>query len=79
MIKLVATRPMTTCRQCVHLKSTVVEPGGNGLVIPVTIRVTISPIFTKLTILFLQQLLQEKTKSATDGVEMKWSEGCQEE
>jgi hypothetical protein len=40
----------------------VIEPGGNGLVIPVTIRVTIFPIFPELTILVLQQLLQEKTK-----------------
>jgi len=40
----------------------VIEPGGNGLVIPVTIRVTIFPIFPELTILILQQRLQEKTK-----------------
>jgi hypothetical protein len=57
----------------------ITEPGGNCLVIPVPMLVTIFPIIQETTILGLQQVLRDKRqKSANDGVEMKWSEGCQE-
>ena len=54
----------------------ITEPDGNCLVIPVAIHVTISPSYRGMPSCSCSRSFKKRQKSANDGVEMKWSEGC---